>query len=117
MADVVVLVEDLFFQMRIAETAKKLGVSMKAVTIAEALVAEVGADSPALVLVDLNARAGVEAVERLRAAGHRQPVIAFLSHVQVELAERARAAGCTEVLPRSKFTQHLPEILSQAKTR
>jgi len=35
--------------------------------------------------------------------------------VQVDLAEQARAAGCDEVMPRSKFTQNLAEILSGAK--
>jgi hypothetical protein len=39
-----------------------------------------------------------------------------LSHVQVDLAAEARAAGCTEVMPRSKFTQHLATILGHAKS-
>jgi hypothetical protein len=43
-------------------------------------------------------------------------VIAFLSHVQTDLAERARAAGCQDVMPRSKFTQNLAEILRGAKS-
>ena len=79
------------------------------------------ASSPKLVLVDLNARQGaLEAVERLAAAGNAQKdgaqhIIAFLSHVQTELAEKARAAGCRQVLPRSKFTAELAEILRQAK--
>jgi hypothetical protein len=34
----------------------------------------------------------------------------------VGLAERARAAGCRDVMPRSKFTQNLATILSQAKS-
>jgi CheY-like chemotaxis protein len=70
-----------------------------------------------LVLVDLNARQGaLEAVERLRAAGNAQPIVGFLSHVQPELAEKALAAGCQEVLPRSKFTADLAEILGRAKS-
>jgi hypothetical protein len=36
--------------------------------------------------------------------------------VQVDLAEKALAAGCQSVLPRSKFTAELPQILGQAKT-
>jgi hypothetical protein len=36
--------------------------------------------------------------------------------VQVDLAARARAAGCAEVMPRSKFTQNLATILAQAKS-
>lgn len=118
MADVVALIDDLFFQAKVLETAKKAGVSVKMVATADALLAAcppaAGQEAP-LIVVDLNARAGgVEAVERLRAAGNRQPIVAFLSHVQVDLAARAQAAGC-EVMPRSKFTQDLASILSRGR--
>ncbi len=117
MGKVVALVDDIFFQAKLVETARQVGVELKTVTTGAALLAE-AAGSPALVIVDLNARQGaIEALEQLHAAGNAQPVIAFLSHVQVELAERARAAGCQHVLPRSKFTQDLAAILSRAKTR
>jgi hypothetical protein len=42
--------------------------------------------------------------------------VAFLSHVQTDLAAQARAAGCGEVLPRSQFTANLAEILRRAKS-
>ena len=42
-------------------------------------------------------------------------MLAFLSHVQTDLAAQARAAGCTEVMPRSTFTQNLATILAAAK--
>jgi CheY-like chemotaxis protein len=99
------------------ETARQVGAELKLVTTADAVLAEAQAQPPALVIVDLNARSGaLEAVERLRASGSTTPVLAFLSHVQVELAERARAAGCNEVMPRSKFTQQLAAILARGKT-
>ena len=111
---VVALVDDLFFQMKLAETAKLMGIEVKVASTAAALF-DLLEPAPKLVVVDLNARANpIEAVERLRAAGHTIRVVAFLSHVQHELAERARAAGCDEVLPRSVFTQNLAAILSQA---
>lgn len=117
MAQVIALVDDLFFQAKMMETARHVGVELKTVGTGDALVEEVARTRPALVVVDLNARQGpLEAIERLRATGTTAPLIAFLSHVQVELAERARAAGCREVMPRSKFTQNLAAILSQAKS-
>jgi hypothetical protein len=42
-------------------------------------------------------------------------VVAFLSHVQGDLAAQAQAAGCAEVMPRSAFTQNLAAILEPAK--
>jgi len=119
--DVLALVDDLFFQAKLAETARKLGVSLKTVSTGAALVGALeGAASigqPRLVVVDLNARQGaLEAIEQLQRSGNPVPVIGFLSHVQTELAERARAAGCKQVMPRSSFTMNLSEILSQVKS-
>ena len=120
MADVLALVDDLFFQSKMAETARHVGVTLQTVSSGAALVAAVAAPAataPRLLLVDLNARQGpLEAIESLHASGNSLPVIAFLSHVQVELAERARAAGCRQVMPRSQFTAGLADILRQAKT-
>jgi CheY-like chemotaxis protein len=116
-ADVLALVDDLFFQAKMMETARRLGVALKTVGSGTALVAAAAPQEHKLVIVDLNARQGaLEAVAQLRATGNVQPIIGFLSHVQTELAEQARAAGCAEVLPRSKFTADLAEILSRVKT-
>jgi DNA-binding NarL/FixJ family response regulator len=118
MADAIALIDDLFFLAKVRETAKQTGVSLETVSTGEQLV-KVAARSPAaLLLVDLNARQGaLEAVEQLCAqnGGNPRRMIAFLSHVQTDLAERATAAGCSEVMPRSKFTQNLAEILRGSK--
>jgi CheY-like chemotaxis protein len=128
MADAIVLVDDLFFQAKLQETAKQAGITLELATTGERLLTAAAANPAALVIVDLNARQGaLEAVEQLyrsggpgdapgAQSGNPRRVIAFLSHVQVELAERARAAGCQEVMPRSKFTQNLAAILRSAKS-
>lgn len=117
MAQVLAFVDDLLFQSKIAETARQCGVAVKFVGSPATLAAEAVLHSAALVVVDLNARNGpLEAIRDLQAASPGRQVIAFLSHVQVELAAQARASGCTEVLPRSKFTLLLPELLQRAKT-
>jgi CheY-like chemotaxis protein len=115
MGIVLALVDDIFFQARISATAKQVGVELKMFGTADALVAAAPTGGE-LIVIDLNARAdAIGALNQLRDAGNQTPVIAFLSHVQTELAERARAAGCTEVMPRSKFTQDLAAILVRAK--
>ena len=115
MGRVVALMDDLFFQMKIAETAKHLGVELKVATNADALLALLE-PAPKIVIVDLNARSQpIDAVRRVRAETNGVPLIGFLSHVQTELAAQARAAGCDEVMPRSKFTQNLAAILSAAR--
>src|SRR5579864_1363043 len=113
---VLALVDDIFFQARISATEKQVGVELKMFGAAKALVAAAGSADGELIVIDLNARAdAIGALNQLRDAGNQTPVVAFLSHVQTELAERARAAGCTEVMPRSKFTQDLASILGRAK--
>jgi DNA-binding NarL/FixJ family response regulator len=115
MGKVVALMDDLFFQMKVLETAKQLGVEFKVAANADVLMSLLE-QSPKLVIVDLNARSQpIQAVERIRAAKSSVRVVAFLSHVQRELAAQAQAAGCDEVMPRSLFTQNLAAILSAAK--
>lgn len=117
MADVVALVDDLFFQSKLLETAKRVGVDLRACSTADALASEISAHAPRLVVVDLNAQSDpLEAVRRVKSSGREIPLIAYLSHVQTDLAESARAAGCRDVMPRSKFTRDLATILSRAKS-
>ena len=124
MADAIALIDDLFFLAKVHETAKHTGVTLETAATGEQLLKAAAASPSALILVDLNARHGaLDAVEHLcasngAASGQGQPrrVIAFLSHVQTDLAERARSAGCQDVMPRSKFTQNLAEILRGAKS-
>lgn len=114
MPRVVAYMDDLFFQMKLAETAKHLGLEVKVASNADSLL-ELLDPLPRLVIVDLNAKSSpLAAVERLR---HAQPdlrVIGFLSHVQTDLAAKAQAAGLDEVMPRSKFSSNLPQILAAA---
>ena len=131
MSDVIALIDDVFFQAKVMETAKQTGTTLETVTTGEQLLKAAAASPSALIVVDLNAREGaLDAVEQLcNARGLRlepdgisnapekpRSVIAFLSHVQTDLAERARAAGCQDVMPRSKFTQNLAAILRGAKS-
>lgn len=107
--------DDLFFQMKVAETAKHVGVEFKVASTSEALMGLLDAPTR-LVIIDLNAKnQPLATLQRLRTAQKDLRVVAFLSHVQTELAAQARAAGCSEVMPRSTFTQNLAAILQLAK--
>jgi DNA-binding NarL/FixJ family response regulator len=115
MGRVVAMMDDLFFQMKVAETAKHLGLELKIATNGDALLALLE-PAPKLVIFDLNSRSQpLATIERLRAVRKDLHVIGFLSHVQRDLAAQAQAAGCSEVMPRSAFTQNLAAILSAAK--
>lgn len=113
---VLALVDDLFFQAKILAAARQSGVELICCTTAEALLEQARVSAPALLVVDLNARADALGAIRQFSSGNCAPVVAFLSHVQTGLAEEARRAGCAEVMPRSQFSRDLPAILARAKT-
>lgn len=117
MAQVVALIDDLFFQAKLIETAKQVSVDLRTCATPDALAAEIARDSPRLVLIDLNAQSNpLEAIQRVHASNGEIPLIGFLSHVQLDLAERAREAGCADVMPRSKFTHNMATIFARAKS-
>ena len=117
MADALAYIDDIFFQAKLMETAGQLGVELRPCANAEAFAAEIAQSKPKLIVVDLNARANAfDAIEVAKRDAPDVLVIGFLSHVQTEWAEKARAAGCAEAMPRSKFTRDLATILARAKS-
>jgi CheY-like chemotaxis protein len=106
-------VEDLFFRSKIEATARHLNVPLRFVGASE-LVQACGAAKTGAVLMELSnngdALTAVRALRRAKAT-EALPVIGFLSHVDRTLAEEARSAGVTEVMPRSQFSETLPDLL------
>ena len=68
-----------------------------------------GAD---VAVIDLGRPGAVDALPALVATGVR--VVAFGSHVERDTLEAARAAGCGQVLPRSRFFASLPQLLGSS---
>ena len=118
-ASVVALVDDLFFLVKIRETAKAVGVTVRTID-ARGGPAEVAEGNPQAVILDLNARgfSAVDWIRALKANAVTAPIhiVAFVSHVQEGLIADARAAGCDTVMARSAFSQKLPELLRSLVT-
>lgn len=105
-------ITDLIFETKIRSTAQSLGVMLATVRSLASLSAELDRSRPTLVIVDLNAAGDpIEAVTIAKAHASHPRVIAYVSHVDVDLARRAQSAGADEVMPRSRFTNELPKIL------
>lgn len=109
---IIACVEDLFFRSKIEATARHLNVPVRFVGAKELAKASAGSDAAA-VLLELSSNGdGLAAVgEMRRGAAAGMPVIGFLSHVDKELAKKAEAAGVTTVMPRSQFSEGLPDLL------
>ena len=102
----VALVRDLMFSSRIRATAKDLGVDVSVIRDPQHLVAAGGSR----LLVDLNQDRAIDAAQAWkRATGGT--VTGFVSHVDVETVNRARAAGIDQVMARSRFVEVLPTLL------
>lgn len=114
----IALVADLIFGSKISATAVHLGVAVRIVRSAAALIEAVtgaAAVAPSRVLLDLSVE-GLDGPALVRDLKQRAPgvvVVAFLPHVEVELAKQARAAGADQVLARAAFVKQLPEILRE----
>jgi hypothetical protein len=115
---IVFFIEDLFFLAKIQETARKLGVKVAFMknekeSIATLTAAE-EADRPGLIVFDLNnANAKpLTLIPKLKTKLKKSTsIIGFLSHLQGDLKAKAVEAGCDTVMPRSAFSQNLPNLL------
>jgi hypothetical protein len=111
-------VEDLFFFAKINETARKLGIKVAFVknepeTVAKILEAS-EEEKPSLIVFDLNNAAAkpMTLIPKLKSKLKKgTSIIGFLSHLQGDLKAKAVEAGCDTVMPRSAFSQNLPNLL------
>jgi CheY-like chemotaxis protein len=116
---ILAILDDLMFSSKIKTTAAGLGVPVTFARSSEGALASMRSGQPALVILDLNDPRtdplGVVAAMKADPALSGIPTVGFVSHVQTELIEAARTAGVTDVLARSAFTMHLPEILERGR--
>jgi len=112
-------IEDLFFLAKIQEASRKLGVKVEFVKgddkekIAQ-ITEHASVEHPTLLVFDLNNTGAkpLTLIPKLKTKLKRAAsVIGFLSHLQGDLKAKATEAGCDTVMPRSAFSQGLPNLL------
>jgi hypothetical protein len=111
-------IEDLFFLAKIQESARKLGVKVEFVKGDKETLARLTdgdeATRPKLVVFDLNnvGAKPMSLIPKLKSKLKKATsIIGFLNHLQGELKAKAIEAGCDTVMPRSAFSQTLPNLL------
>jgi hypothetical protein len=110
----IVLSRDLFFTDKVRGTAEVLGFRMLVAGEASQVRTLIQQWRPRVVVLDLTAG---DLVAPATVVGYRQLTgpstwyIAVGPHVQADLLDAAREAGCQVVLPRSKFSADLPGLL------
>jgi hypothetical protein len=111
-------IDDLFFQAKINETSKKLGVKvefLKGDKDSVARITDAPEDAwPKLVVFDLNNLNAkpMTLIPKFKAKFKKATsIVGFLNHLQGDLKMKAVEAGCDTVMPRSAFSQSLPNLL------
>jgi len=115
-------IEDLFFMAKIQETARKLGIKVEFIKGDKEAMAEVVTrltdvpeeNRPKLLVFDLNNvnAKPMSLIPKFKSKLKKATsIIGFLSHLQGELKAKAIEAGCDTVMPRSAFSQSLPNLL------
>ena len=111
-------IEDLFFTAKIQEVAKQQGVKVAFMKPEKDVVAHLAElhdhEHPSLIVFDLNNAAAkpLTLIPKLKAKLKKgTSILGFLSHLQGDLKQKAVEAGCHTVMPRSAFSQNLPNLL------
>jgi len=111
-------IEDLFFLAKIQETARKLGVKVEFVKGDKDQVARIydatESERPSLLVFDLNNLNAkpMALIPKFKTRFKKSvSIIGFLNHLQGDLKMKAIEAGCDVVMPRSAFSQSLPNLL------
>jgi hypothetical protein len=107
---VLIYIRDLLFSSKVVATARAESVPFKVVRDAPKLL-ETKAQR---LLVDLNAEGALDTaiVWKQRHGGH---VTGFVSHVNVDMIKRAKAAGIDRVMSNGAFSSQLPQIVREAQ--
>ena len=115
---IVCVVDDLIFSIKISTAARRLGVETYFERSKDNVLQTVRGKEPALVIFDLNSSrlAPMDAIAAMKADPALRSIrtLGYVSHVDSDTIDRARAAGIDQVLARSAFSEKLGEILTRA---
>ena len=113
---VVAVLNDLMFTVKIQEAAKRTGLDVVFVKSRQDALTQ-ATERPALIILDLNYTAGepLGTIEEIKGnpATRQVSLLGYVSHVHADLRKAAQERGCDVVVPRSVFSQKLPEFLER----
>ena len=110
---ILAVVSDLFFSVKLADAAKRAGLTLEFVKESKEVLAK-AKQRPSLIVFDLNLETAepLKVIAKLKGDAETKGIslLGYLSHVQGELKQQAHDAGCNMVLARSQFSQNMPQI-------
>ena len=114
-------VDDLIFSVKISTTARAVGADIYFERNADKVIDSIRGRQPSLVIFDLNSTKlrPLDVISTMKSDPELRAVrtLGYVSHVQTDVIEAARAAGIDEVLARSAFSDRLAHILATPPAR
>jgi DNA-binding NarL/FixJ family response regulator len=111
-ARVVALIDDLFFAVQVRDEARRAGLGFISAKDAAQALALAG-EGPSVVVIDLELGrvAPLELIRDIKAAAPGTRLLGYLAHEQVDLRQRALAAGCDAAVPKAAFARTLRQVV------
>ncbi|PHR98730.1 MAG: hypothetical protein COA78_25800 [Blastopirellula sp.] len=111
---IIYLTADLMFSSRVSSYAKEIGADLRVAISGPQCINAINQNKVDRVLVDLNVpKLDIEELmTQIKATGQDLDVIAYGPHVQIELLEAAKAAGCDVVLSKGQFNQQIEALVA-----
>lgn len=113
-------IDDLMFSIKISTAAKSLKADVYFERTPDRVLETVREKQPWLIIFDLNSARmrPIDTIAALKADPALKDIrtLGYVSHVDSDTIDKARAAGIDEVLARSAFAGRLGEILSDPET-
>ncbi len=113
---ILAMVSDLFFTVKIGDAAKRAGMDVEFVKDEKDLL-EKAQSKPAIIILDLNFAPAqvVRIISKIKGNAElkKTSLLAFVSHIEGELKQKAHESGADMVMARSAFSQNLPQILKR----
>ena len=111
---VLALIPDLLMQSQVRAAGQRAGVDLAFVPTSDALVEGAAAAQPGLIVIDLS-QGGLDLqslVPRIKSIAAAARILAFGPHVHKGLLERAKEAGCDEVISRGQFHAEMDALMN-----
>ncbi|MEE9253059.1 MAG: response regulator [Thermodesulfobacteriota bacterium] len=114
---VIAFIDDLMFRSKVNAAAKALSLDVEYIRDSAGIEESLEASRPCLMVLDLHIKSldPLQTIKLLKSKPGLSdvPLLGYFSHVQDDLKKMAEEAGCDTVLPRSKFSADLTNILGK----
>jgi CheY-like chemotaxis protein len=111
------LLDDLFFESKIRQTANELGINLSIIKSYKDFKYKVLEQKPNFIIIDLGSKK-IDAERVIKEIKHDEELknifcMGYISHVEKQKMEKFQEMGCDQVLPRSRFSNQLKNLITE----